>query len=297
MGERQGSIVLYSPEKIRKELKGQRGEAEICRLLETKDLHLTKLYMLPEGVIGEITLASEIAGNRHLIALPFFLTTKRLILVANDKDAKAVAELVKRVEYEEGDVPELLFCKFLESIILHDMECLQEIEVTCYAMEEWLISEGKRVRDLERIEPTTDILRYRKKLLMRNFFYQQFAELCDMLAANEHGFFGERAVTLLNDMGKRADRLYDYSQMLREYLVQIRELYQQQIDLEKNKSMQALTAVTTIFLPLTLITGWYGMNFRYMPELYSPYGYWVIVGVAALIFVSEIIYFRKKKYI
>lgn len=297
MGERQGSIVLYSPEKIRKELKGQRGEAEVCRLLETKDLHLTKLYMLPEGVIGEITLASEIAGNRHLIALPFFLTTKRLILVANDKDAKAVAELVKRVEYEEGDVPELLFCKFLESIILHDMECLQEIEVTCYAMEEWLISEGKRVRDLERIEPTTDILRYRKKLLMRNFFYQQFAELCDMLAANEHGFFGERAVTLLGDMGKRADRLYDYSQMLREYLVQIRELYQQQIDLEKNKSMQALTAVTTIFLPLTLITGWYGMNFKYMPELYSPYGYWVIVGVAALIFVSEIIYFRKKKYI
>lgn len=297
MGERQGSIVLYSPEKIRKELKGQRGEAEICRLLETKDLHLTKLYMLPEGVIGEITLASEIAGNRHLIALPFFLTTKRLILVVNDRDAKAVDELVKRVEYEEGDRPELLFCKFLESIILHDMECLQEIEVTCYAMEEWLISEGKRVRDLEGIEPTTDILRYRKKLLMRNFFYQQFAELCDMLAANEHGFFGERSVTLLNDMGKRADRLYDYSQMLREYLVQIRELYQQQIDLEKNKSMQALTAVTTIFLPLTLITGWYGMNFRYMPELYSPYGYWVIVGVAALIFVSEIIYFRKKKYI
>lgn len=292
-----GSIVLYSPEEIRKELKGRRGEAEICRLLETRGLHLTKLYMLPEGVIGEITLASEIAGNRHLIALPFFLTTERLILVANDRDAKAVAELVKRVEYEQDDVPELLFCKFLESIILRDMECLQEIEVTCYAMEEWLISEGKRVRDLEGIEPTTDILRYRKKLLMRNFFYQQFAELCDMLAANEHSFFGERAVTLLNDMGKRADRLYDYSQMLREYLVQIRELYQQQIDLEKNKSMQSLTAVTTIFLPLTLITGWYGMNFRYMPELHSPYGYWVIVGVAALIFVSEIIYFRKKRYI
>lgn len=297
MEERQGRIVLYSPERIRRELKGKRGEAEITRLLETKSLHLTKLYMLPEGVIGEITLASEIAGNRHSIALPFFLTAKRLILVAGGKDAKAVTELVNRVEYEQDDVPELLFCKFLESVILHDMECLQEIEVTCYAMEEWLISESRRVRDLERIEPTTDILRYRKKLLMRNFFYQQFAELCDMLAANEHGFFGDRAVTLFGDMGKRADRLYDYSQMLREYLVQIRELYQQQIDLEKNKTMQALTAVTTIFLPLTLITGWYGMNFKYMPELSSSYGYWAVVGVAALIFVSEIIYFRKKKYI
>ncbi|MCM1283412.1 MAG: hypothetical protein NC180_11725 [Muribaculaceae bacterium] len=294
---RHGSIVLYTPGKILRELKGQPGEREMERLLETKRVHLTKLYMLPEGVVGAIMVASEVAGNHKKIVVPYLLNRRRLILVAEGEDARPLETLIEKVEYEQEDTSELLFCKFLESMMLHDMEYLQEIEVTCYAMEEWLISESRRRQELESIEPTTDILRYRKQLLMRNFYYQQFADLCDILAGNEHGFFGEKEVLLITDIGKRADRLYDYSQMLREYLVQIRELYQQQIDLQQNRTMQVLTVVTTIFLPLSLIAGWYGMNFEYMPELQSPYGYWVIVGAAILIVIGEVLYFRRKKYI
>ena len=59
----------------------------------------------------------------------------------------------------------------------------------------------------------------------------------------------------------RVERLHDHVELLREYLVQIRELYQSLIDVQQNKVMSILTVVTTIFLPLTLIAGWYGMNF------------------------------------
>ena len=59
--------------------------------------------------------------------------------------------------------------------------------------------------------------------------------------------------------------------------------------------MSVLTVVTTVFMPLTLIVGWYGMNFRYMPELESPFGYPVVIIVSALIVAGSFALFRKLK--
>ena len=95
----------------------------------------------------------------------------------------------------------------------------------------------------------------------------------------------------------RMARLYDTASSLRDYTMQLSDLYQSQIDLKQNRIMTILTVVTTIFMPLTLITGWYGMNFTYMPELDSPYGYPVIIVVALVIAVASLLYFKKKKWL
>ena len=58
-----------------------------------------------------------------------------------------------------------------------------------------------------------------------------------------------------------------------------------------------LTAVSTIFMPLTLITGWYGMNFTYMPELDSPYAYPIVIIAALAIAIGSLLYFKKKKWL
>ena len=59
--------------------------------------------------------------------------------------------------------------------------------------------------------------------------------------------------------------------------------------------MNLLTVVSAIFLPLTLLVGWYGMNFIYMPELRWAFGYPGVFVVAVLIVCIEIILFKKKK--
>ena len=89
--------------------------------------------------------------------------------------------------------------------------------------------------------------------------------------------------------------LHDHVELLREYLVQIRELYQSLIDVQQNKVMSILTVVTTIFLPLTLIAGWYGMNFPNMPEFRWKYAYPVVIIASIFIIAGEIVYFKKKK--
>ena len=65
--------------------------------------------------------------------------------------------------------------------------------------------------------------------------------------------------------------------------------------LQQNQVMSILTVVTTIFLPLTLIAGWYGMNFPNMPEFGWKYAYPAVIIVSILVIILEIIYFKKKK--
>jgi magnesium transporter len=61
--------------------------------------------------------------------------------------------------------------------------------------------------------------------------------------------------------------------------------------------MTVLTVVTTIFMPLTLIVGWYGMNFHYMPELEWKWGYPIIIAISLLIVVGSLLFFKKKKWL
>lgn len=59
--------------------------------------------------------------------------------------------------------------------------------------------------------------------------------------------------------------------------------------------MKILTIVTTIFLPLSLVAGWYGMNFAYMPELSWKHGYPAVIVVSALVILICLWIMKKKK--
>jgi magnesium transporter len=61
--------------------------------------------------------------------------------------------------------------------------------------------------------------------------------------------------------------------------------------------MKVLTVVATIFIPLTFIVGLYGMNFKNMPELDSPWGYPVVLIIMLAVAVGMLVYFRRKHWI
>ena len=86
------------------------------------------------------------------------------------------------------------------------------------------------------------------------------------------------------------------SEQIWEYTSQIREIYQQQLDVHQNIIMKFLTIVTTLFMPLTLIVGWYGMNFDYMPELRYKYSYPIVFVLSCILIAIMCIVFKKKKW-
>jgi magnesium transporter len=73
--------------------------------------------------------------------------------------------------------------------------------------------------------------------------------------------------------------------------------YQMMHNEHQEEAVRFLTIATSIFMPLTLLTGWYGMNFTHMPELYWKYSYIVVIAVAILILLLELILFKKKKWL
>ncbi|MDP4127289.1 MAG: magnesium/cobalt transporter CorA [Bacillota bacterium] len=93
------------------------------------------------------------------------------------------------------------------------------------------------------------------------------------------------------------DHLLKLSEMIesnREVTSDLRDSYISVNSNRMNTNMMILTVITTIFIPLTFIVGIYGMNFAYMPELNWKYGYFIILGVMALLGIAMFLWFKRK---
>ena len=101
---------------------------------------------------------------------------------------------------------------------------------------------------------------------------------------------------LLRLLEQRTGRLREEAQLLREYCLQVRELFQAEIDIRQNRIMKILTIVTTIFLPLSLVAGWYGMTFVGMPERGWKYGSPAVIIVSVLVVLISLWIMKKKKF-
>ena len=127
--------------------------------------------------------------------------------------------------------------------------------------------------------------------------YEQLLDLGQELEENENDFFNEDNTRYFHLFTQRVSRLHDLTASLREYSIQIRDLYQSQLDIKQNRTMALLTIITSIFMPLTLIAGWYGMNFKYMPELEYKWAYPAVIAVSIIIVIVSLLFFKKKKWL
>ena len=178
--------------------------------------------------------------------------------------------------------------QFLEQMIEDDVLYLSHIESETEKMEEKISSGGSA-------DFFSLLTKHRQKLSELNAYYEQLTDIGELFQSHACSSFADD----IQDWDKfthRAERLQNHVQLLRENMLQLRELYQSKQDARQNKIMGILTIVTTFFLPLTLITGWYGMNFAYMPELKWRYGYLSVIIASLIIAIGEIIYFKKKKF-
>ena len=84
---------------------------------------------------------------------------------------------------------------------------------------------------------------------------------------------------------------------LQEIVAQLRETYQSELAIQQNNLMKVFTIITAIFLPLSLLAGWYGMNFQNMPELGWRYGYPLVICISLCIVIGLVWYFKHKKWL
>lgn len=109
---------------------------------------------------------------------------------------------------------------------------------------------------------------------------------------------------ILKETGPFYDDIHDHIVQIldsldayRELSAELKESYLSNLNLRMNQVMKVLTIVTAVFIPLSFISGIYGMNFRHMPELDWQYGYFAVLGVMLVITILMFIYFRRKKWL
>ena len=99
------------------------------------------------------------------------------------------------------------------------------------------------------------------------------------------------------DLYDHTVRVIDLVETYREVASDLMDIYLSSVSNRTNDVMKRLTAITTIIMPLTLITGIYGMNFNNMPETQHPYGYFFVIAIMILIAAYLFSYFWRQGWI
>jgi len=107
----------------------------------------------------------------------------------------------------------------------------------------------------------------------------------------------KRTAIYFRDVYDHLVRINDLAESYKDLSTGLLEAYISMVSNRLNEVVKVLTALTVVFMPLTVITGIYGMNFKYMPELDWRYGYHVTIGVMVAIVVVMMWFFRKKKWL
>ena len=257
-----------------------------------KNLRYCKMERTGENYVGTIKVPrQEKAGG---IAFAFYLEEPRSdedggqLMIEEESGRLAVMVEENREDLEGSEDGHAFMLNLLHLLMQDDVLQLERLEESMYALEEELLK-GIPENFQERTA------RCRRKLFTLHTYYEQMVNLAQNMEDAPHLARQDETCAEWGRLADKAERLHNHVEMLREYLIQIRELYQSRTAEQQNRIMTMLTVITTIFLPLTLIAGWYGMNFPNMPELHWRYGYAVVIGLSVLIVTLEILYFKKKK--
>lgn len=122
-------------------------------------------------------------------------------------------------------------------------------------------------------------------------------ELINNIQRSETSLISASHEIYFRDVHDHAIRLIDTVETYRDLLASMMDIYLSSVSNKMNEVMKVLTIISTIFIPVTFIAGVYGMNFKYMPELDSPWGYGLTWAVMIAIMGSLVYFFRRKKWL
>mgnify|MGYP000193839576 CR=1 FL=1 len=174
---------------------------------------------------------------------------------------------------------------------------------------------GSKIEDLEDIlleKPTREMVQtlhgYKRELSQLRRFVWPLRDVVNFLQHDSSDFIANPTKIYLRDCYDHTVQLMDFVESYRELTSGLMDLYHSSVGLRTTEVMRVLTVITSIFIPLTFIVGVYGMNFHEvsrtgeklplnMPELYQPYGYVGIMVFMAAVAITQIVIFKRMKWL
>jgi len=243
-----------------------------------------------------LNIPKIVEGKVIVYPVAIYVGKNFLIVSSNEEN-----DLVKSVEGEVLSKPEVLlkgisnpsnkmFYLILDRLVQKSLGVIRELERRIEAQEEKVLKVGKTVMVNELITMRRQVFKVRRHLNYLTY-------ISDVLLLNENEIISEDMIKYFNNIDIKFAKLDSDISELYQFIASLREAYESETSNQLNQTMKVFTMISTIFLPLTLIAGIYGMNFDNMPELRYRYGYYFVMGFMALLSIGMLFYFRKKKWI
>ena len=152
------------------------------------------------------------------------------------------------------------------------------------------------VGSLPRSMPT-EVHRIRRKLMHLRRSVLPLRDAVGALSRADSGFITDSTRPFLRDLGDNVLHVLESIDLYRELSASLLALYQTQSDARLNREMRVLTVFATIFIPLSFVTGFFGMNFDDLPGIHWAPGVWVITASMGLFSAAALMYSKRKDWL
>lgn len=280
------SVMVVGTDRLAERLPGRLG-AEVAAQLPHAAMPFVELG--DAGAMGIVALPP--AGKRGASAarFAFLLSADSLTLM---DDGGVCAPVLDGIAASDLliDSPGDALCALIGELLRAHPEQLSHVRADFETFEQ-LILEGRERIDRARMMADS------RRMLGLDTFYQGLSDVAEALGGSEAAFLARATRMRFASLSRQLDRLSARLESLQGYALQVNGLYQESIDIRQNNVMQWLTVVTTIAMPLTVVTGWFGMNFAHMGLIDASWGYPVVVLLCIVIVALEVIIFRRRGWL
>jgi magnesium/cobalt transport protein CorA len=223
-----------------------------------------------------------------------FLNFERLLVTVRPTDSRSVAQVKSRFVNQPGKAPQSpddLMQRLLSAMVDHYLDLRQPLAERLDNMQRQLLDPRKPFHDWAKLLDSRRQIR-----VLQNLSEEQrdaIQEWRDYRIADLSQAMNAR----FTDIVEHIERVLNHARTIESQAESAVQLYFAAMSHRTTDIMRLLTLITAIFMPLTLITGIFGMNFEFIPGLHGPYGFWISLAAMACVVVGMVAYFRHKRWL
>lgn len=251
--------------------------------------HEQYLYIVVKSLIAS---GSKCRVEHEQVSI---LQLDKFVLIFKEKSDELLAPLMQRIRTRKGRFRSLgadYLAYAILDIIVDGFFCLSDsLDEAINALEDALLTAEPSHRTL------LELQRVKRELIHIRRYVAPIREVMAAILRSESELIEEKTRIYLRDVSDHAIRVAESIDAYKDILASLMDVYVSSVSNRLNEVMKVLTVFASIFIPLTFLTGIYGMNFEYMPELKWKYSYFCLWGLFVAIPLALWRYFKKKKWL
>jgi magnesium transporter len=217
------------------------------------------------------------------------------VLVFKEKRDELLAPVQQRIRTSKGRFRSLgsdyLTYSILDAIVDQNFVLMDTLDEAITVVEDALLSG----------EPSTNILNtiqnLKRQVVSIRRYISPVRELVSEMLRSESALINEKTHIYLRDVSDHAIRIVESVELHRDIISGLLDIYISSVSNKMNEVMKVLTVFATIFIPLTFLTGIYGMNFEYMPELGWHWSYPILWVIFISLPAGLLVYFKRRHWL